>query len=48
MHRSRVPFCLDAAGLQLMMQAWRDLQAAMRAGSWHVFHFIGRGEDVIA
>jgi tetratricopeptide (TPR) repeat protein len=24
-------------------QTWRDLQAAMRAGPWHVFHFIGHG-----
>jgi outer membrane protein assembly factor BamD (BamD/ComL family) len=24
-------------------QTWRDLQAAMRTGPWHVFHFIGHG-----
>ena len=24
-------------------QTWRDLQRAMRAGPWHVFHFIGHG-----
>ncbi|MCS7178850.1 MAG: CHAT domain-containing protein [Anaerolineae bacterium] len=24
-------------------QTWRDLQQAMRRGSWHVFHFIGHG-----
>ncbi len=24
-------------------ETWRDLQAAMRAGPWHVFHFIGHG-----
>lgn len=25
-------------------QTWRDLQAAMREGPWHVFHFIGHSE----
>ncbi len=25
-------------------QTWRDLQRAMRAGPWHVFHFIGHGD----
>ena len=24
-------------------QTWRDLQAAMQRGPWHVFHFIGHG-----
>lgn len=24
-------------------QTWRDLQAAMRRGHWHIFHFIGHG-----
>jgi len=24
-------------------QTWRDLQKAMRAGPWHIFHFIGHG-----
>ncbi|HEY4690876.1 MAG TPA: CHAT domain-containing protein [Anaerolineae bacterium] len=24
-------------------QTWRDLQAAMRAGPWHIFHFVGHG-----
>lgn len=24
-------------------QTWRDLQRAMRAGPWHIFHFIGHG-----
>lgn len=24
-------------------QTWRDLLAAMRAGPWHVFHFVGHG-----
>ncbi|GAB4537289.1 MAG: hypothetical protein Kow0063_23820 [Anaerolineae bacterium] len=24
-------------------QTWRDLQAAMQAGPWHIFHFIGHG-----
>ena len=24
-------------------QTWRDLQQAMRAGPWHIFHFIGHG-----
>jgi CHAT domain-containing protein len=25
-------------------QTWRDLQRAMRRGSWHIFHFIGHGD----
>lgn len=25
-------------------QTWRDLQRAMRNGSWHIFHFIGHGD----
>jgi hypothetical protein len=25
-------------------QTWRDLQQVMRAGPWHVFHFIGHGQ----
>src|SRR5215217_709881 len=25
-------------------QTWRDLQQAMRRGSWHIFHFIGHGD----
>jgi len=24
-------------------QTWRDLQRAMRAGPWHIFHFVGHG-----
>ncbi|MBI5034238.1 MAG: tetratricopeptide repeat protein [Chloroflexi bacterium] len=24
-------------------QTWRDLQRAMRSGTWHIFHFIGHG-----
>jgi CHAT domain-containing protein/DNA-binding beta-propeller fold protein YncE len=24
-------------------QSWRDLQRAMRQGTWHIFHFIGHG-----
>lgn len=24
-------------------QTWRDVQQAMRAGPWHIFHFIGHG-----
>jgi formylglycine-generating enzyme required for sulfatase activity len=24
-------------------ETWRDLQRAMRAGPWHIFHFIGHG-----
>ena len=24
-------------------ETWRDLQRAMRRGSWHIFHFIGHG-----
>lgn len=27
----------------LQGQTWRHLQAAMRQGTWHVFHFIGHG-----
>jgi hypothetical protein len=27
----------------LQGQTWRDLQKAMRAGPWHIFHFIGHG-----
>jgi hypothetical protein len=38
---------LEADGLVeltwLAGQTWRDLQRAMRAGPWHVFHFIGHG-----
>jgi hypothetical protein len=25
-------------------QTWRELQAAMRHGPWHVFHFVGHGD----
>jgi hypothetical protein len=25
-------------------QTWRDLQRALRTGTWHVFHFIGHGD----
>jgi len=36
---------LQAAGLMnltwLSGQTWRDLQSAMRTGTWHLFHFIG-------
>ncbi|HEU5369294.1 MAG TPA: CHAT domain-containing protein, partial [Ktedonobacterales bacterium] len=38
---------LEAAGLVevtwLEGQTWRHVQRAMRAGPWHVFHFIGHG-----
>lgn len=38
---------LEDAGLAeltwLEGETWRDLQRAMRAGTWHVFHFIGHG-----
>ncbi|MEZ4710595.1 MAG: CHAT domain-containing protein [Caldilineaceae bacterium] len=27
----------------LQGHTWRDLQQAMRSGSWHIFHFIGHG-----
>lgn len=39
---------LQASGLVrldwLEGQTWRDLQQAMRRGSWHIFHFIGHGD----
>ncbi len=38
---------LEARGLVTLTwlegQTWRDLQQAMRAGPWHVFHFVGHG-----
>jgi len=38
---------LQTAGLMNLIwlpgQTWRDLQNAMRAGPWHLFHFIGHG-----
>lgn len=37
---------LDAGTAELTWvegQTWRDLNRAMQAGEWHIFHFIGHG-----
>jgi len=38
---------LDARTVQLEWvqgQSWRDLNAALQSGGWHIFHFIGHGD----